>query len=83
MKEIKYSIAAIKTLRRIPANVSQRIREKIRTYADDPASQANNVKALKGRRGVRLRVGDWRVIMDEEGNVLSILDIGPRGGVYD
>ncbi len=83
MKEINYSTAAIKTLRRIPANTAKRIREKIRAYAEDPASQANNVTALKGRRGVRLRVGDWRVIMDEDGNVLSILDIGPRGGVYD
>lgn len=83
MKKVRYTSAAIKTLRRIPANISQRIREKISAYAEDPASQANNVKALKGRRGVRLRVGDWRVIMDEEGNVLSILEVGPRGGVYD
>lgn len=83
MKKIRYTNAAIKTLRRIPANTSQRIREKIRAYADDPASQANNVKALQGRRGVRLRVGDWRVIMDDDGNVLDILEIGPRGGVYD
>jgi len=42
-----------------------------------------DVKALKGREGIRLRVGDWRVIMDDQGNVLAILDIGPRGGVYD
>jgi len=44
-------------------------------------SQANNVKSLKGREGIRLRVGDWRVIMDDQGNVLAVLDIGPRGGI--
>ena len=38
---------------------------------------------LQGRTGIRLRVGDWRVIMDEDGNVLAVLDIGPRGGIYD
>ncbi|MBZ4023734.1 hypothetical protein CKO11_14870 [Rhodobacter sp. TJ_12] len=56
---------------------------KIEVYAQDPSAQAINVKPLKGREGLRLRVGDWRVIMDDRGNVLAILDIGPRGGVYD
>ncbi|WP_420408064.1 type II toxin-antitoxin system RelE family toxin [Hoeflea sp.] len=67
----------------MPVNKAQLIRSKIEAYAQDPASQANNVKSLKGRDGIRLRVGDWRVIMDEQDNVLAILDIGPRGGVYD
>lgn len=67
----------------MPRNVADLIRSKIESYAADPASQENNVKALKGREGIRLRVGDWRVIMDDQGNVLAILDIGPRGGVYD
>jgi hypothetical protein len=52
-------------------------------HATDPASQVNNVKSFKGRDGIRLRVGDWRVIMDDQGNVLAVLDIGPRGGVDD
>lgn len=55
---------------------------KIEAYATDPTSQANNVKALHGRDGIRLRVGDWRVIM-RDGEVLDVLDVGPRGGVYD
>lgn len=83
MKQIAYSKAALKSLRRIPANAARRIREKIEQYAADPASQANNVIALQGRGGIRLRVGDWRVIMDDQGNVLDILEIGPRGGIYD
>jgi mRNA interferase RelE/StbE len=83
MKSISYSKAAIRALRRMPRNVADLIRSKIEAYAKDPASQANNVKALKGRQGIRLRVGDWRVIMDDQGNVLAVLDIGPRGGMYD
>lgn len=66
----------------MPANEAMRVRGKIEAYAEDPASQANNVKALKGRDGLRLRVGKWRVIM-EDGAVLDILDIGPRGSIYD
>lgn len=83
MKQISYTKAAIKALRRIPSNTAALIRAKIEAYAQDPNAQAANVKPLKGRVGLRLRVGDPRVIMDDQGNVLAILDIGPRGGVYD
>ena len=75
--------AAIRVLRRMPTNTAKLIRTKIEAYATDPASQANNVKSLKGREGIRLRVGDWRVIMDDQGNVLAVLEIGPRSGIYD
>ncbi len=83
MKQIAYTKSARKTLAKMPRNVADLIMAKIEAYAADPASQANNVKALKGRVGIRLRVGDWRVIMDDQGNVLAVLEIGPRGGVYD
>jgi mRNA interferase RelE/StbE len=82
MKEVTYSRAAIKVLRKMPRNTAQRIMAKVDDYASDPAAQANNVTALKGREGIRLRVGDWRVIMDD-GIVLAVLEIGPRGGIYD
>jgi mRNA interferase RelE/StbE len=83
MKAIAYSRAATKTLRRIPANEAERIRLKIEQYAADPVSLANNVKALVGSPYIRLRVGDWRVLMDDGGNVLDVMKIGPRGGIYD
>ena len=83
MKQVSYTKAAIRALRNMPANTATLIRSKIEAYAKDPASQASNVTALKGRTGIRLRIGDWRVIMDDQGNVLAILDIGPRGGIYD
>lgn len=82
MKQVTYRPAAVKALRRMPANTARRIVGKIEAYAADPASQRNNVKALQGREGIRLRVGDWRVIM-HEGEVLDVLNIGPRGSVYD
>jgi mRNA interferase RelE/StbE len=37
---------------------------------------------MKGSDYIRLRVGDWRVIIDEHGDVLDIINIGARGGVY-
>lgn len=83
MKQVSYTRAALKALRKMPRNMADRIVAKIDQYAADPASQVNNVTALKGRDGIRLRVGDWRVIMNDEGVVLAVLDIGPRGGIYE
>lgn len=81
--KIRYAKAAIKALMRMPANTAKTIRGKIEAYAVDPSSQANNVKKLRGRKGYRLRVGDWRVIFDSDGDVLDILAVGPRGGIYE
>lgn len=83
MKAIAYSKSAVKTLHRIPANEARRIVDKIEQYASDPKSQANNVKALTGSPYLRRRIGDWRVIMDDQGQILDILKIGPRGDIYD
>lgn len=82
MKQIAYSRSALKILRRMPRNASALIVSKVEQYAADPDSLANNVTNLKGRAGIRLRVGDWRVIM-EDGIVLAVLDIGSRGGIYE
>jgi mRNA interferase RelE/StbE len=82
MEQIRYTKAAIRALRRMPANTAMLIRSKIEAYAKDPASQRNNVRFLKGREGMRLRVENGRVIMDDQGNVLAVLEIGPRGGIY-
>lgn len=82
VKPVTYTRSALRALRRMPANMASRIVAKVEEYAADPASQANNVKALKGRDAIRLRVGDWRVIM-QDGLVLAVLEIGPRGSIYE
>ena len=83
MKTLVYLPKAVKALRRLPADLAARIRDKIEQYAADPASQANNITRLQGRSGFRLRVGDWRVLFDEDGTVITVFKVGPRGGVYD
>lgn len=84
MHAIRYTAAALKALRRIPRNVADLIRQKVLEVAADPTA-ARNVKKLKGREGYRLRVGDWRVVYDIEDEVLVliVIDVGPRGGIYD
>lgn len=82
--EIRYTKAALKALTRMPNNTAQLIRGKIRQYATNPASLANNVKKLQGREDeYRLRVGDWRVIFTQDGVILDVLKVGPRGSAYE
>ena len=66
----------------MPRDRARQIVGKIGLYAENPASLANNVRALKGYEGlIRLRVGDWRVIMRDE-IVLLVLEIAARGSAY-
>lgn len=82
MKAIVYSRSAQKTLARMPRNQAILIRDKITGYAEDPAAYASNVKKLRGQDNLmRLRVGDWRVIM-RDSTVLSILTVSSRGSAY-
>lgn len=84
MKRIAYSKDALKTLGRMPTNVAKLIRSKVEQYAGEPVSLANNVKALQGRpERLRLRVGDWRVLFSDDGAVISIIRVAPRGDAYD
>lgn len=80
---VTYSKAALKALQRMPANVARRIVDKLDQYALDPESLRNNVVALQGETGYRMRVGDWRILFVIEEGTVRVRDIGPRGSIYD
>jgi hypothetical protein len=56
---------------------------KIETDLADPASLANQVTRLVGKDSMRLRVDDLRVLLRETATEIIVLDIGPRGSIYD
>jgi mRNA interferase RelE/StbE len=82
MKTVTYSGIAALALRK-HANRAKLIRSKVSQYAADPAAQANNVKKLTDINACRLRVGGFRVIFSETAETITVLDIGPRGDIYD
>jgi len=82
MKTVRFHPAAEAALRK-HRNVAGRLIERIKAYARNPAAFANNVTDLKGTRGKRLRVGDWRIIFEESDDEILITKIGPRGSIYD
>jgi mRNA interferase RelE/StbE len=80
MKTVRYTTEALRSLKR-HGNAAVRIRRAVEEYATDPAAHANNVTRLVGSSASRMRVGDDRVIFVETEAELSVLKVGPRGGV--
>jgi mRNA interferase RelE/StbE len=73
---------ARKALTRMPRPVAERIFDKIELYGRAPEALANNVKQLKAGEGFRLRVGDWRVLFDEDEATIIVRAVRPRGSAY-
>lgn len=73
---INYSKQALKFLAKQDAPTRRRIQDAI---TDLPAG---DVKKLQGASGYRLRVGDFRVLFDRDGNIIFIIKIGNRGQIY-
>ena len=82
MKTIRYSDQALKFLRKLTHQDADRIRNKIKQYASAPETLSNQVKKLQGVPYYRLRVGNYRVIFNDNGEILYIEKIGNRGDVY-
>lgn len=84
MRVVTYSRSASKSLARLPVSTAAMIRSKMSQYAADPASLANNIKRLRERKGLlRLRIGDWRVLFTDDGRVVLVEKVAPRGSAYD
>ncbi len=70
---------AAKALNRIPEPAKTRIRQAILRFAEGAPL---DVKKLQVSGAWRLRVGDYRVIFDDEANAMTVLDIASRQGIY-
>lgn len=82
MKTVSYTRAAVRALRK-HRNMAPRIMDKVEAYAANPASLANMVTEMVGKDTMRLRVGDFLVLFRETENEVIVLDVGPRGSIYD
>ena len=73
---INYSKQAIKFLSKQDKPTRIRIVEAIKNLPQ------GDVKKLQGQESYRLRVGNYRIIFDKNGDVLHIEKIDNRGQVY-
>jgi mRNA interferase RelE/StbE len=81
MKTVMYTRAALRSPQ-AHSNRAKQIRAKIDQYAANPATQANNVIQLAGSAAKRLRVAGFRVLFTETETTITVLDVGPRGKIY-
>ncbi|RAI39486.1 type II toxin-antitoxin system RelE family toxin [Rhodoplanes roseus] len=80
MRSIVFTPAATRQWTKLSPAVRARIRARLEAFA---ATGHGDVKSLKGRAGARLRVGDWRVVFDQDGDTLVVAAVGHRRDVYD
>ena len=75
--------AAARALRKLDPQVRHRIQGAIALLARDP--RPPGARALQGRPGLRVRVGDYRIIYTVDNDVLLVVVVrlGHRRDVYD
>ncbi len=75
--------AAVRALRKLDPPVARRVQGVIALLADDRRPPAAG--AVKGRPGLRVRVGDYRIIYTVADDVLLVVvvTLGHRRDVYD
>jgi mRNA interferase RelE/StbE len=76
MKMIVFTSAAARDLDGLPVQARDAVMQGLSVYAIEGRG---DVKKLAGREGYRLRVGDYRVIFDEDGATILAVYIGRRG----
>ena len=80
---VEFERRADRDLEQLDPQVKRRVLTAIGRLASDPRSV--ELRKLKGRPESRLRVGDWRVILelDVDERIIIIEGVLPRGRAYD
>ena len=75
--------AALRALRKVDPPTRRRLQGAIALLARDPRPPA--ARAMRGRPGLRVRVGDYRIIYTVADEVLLVvvITLGHRRDVYD
>ncbi len=81
MYSLNYSDHVVKQLKKLPNNVQNRI---ISTLERCKVRPHYHVKKLVGNPYYRLRVGDYRVIIDiQDGKlIILVIEVGHRRNIY-
>lgn len=80
---LRYTRSALKDLRRLDPTARTRIVQALeRLIAEDPSL---DVRRVTGSAHLRIRVGGWRVIFDDDRQARTVIvrRVLPRGRAYD
>ncbi|MCS4541076.1 MAG: type II toxin-antitoxin system RelE/ParE family toxin [Euryarchaeota archaeon] len=78
---IKWSPRAVKELRKLPRDVAVRIVKKVDSLKEGPM---RFLEGLSGDPGFKLRVGDYRALVDvkEKEKIIAVRVLGHRKNIY-
>ncbi|MCD7109318.1 cytotoxic translational repressor of toxin-antitoxin stability system [Rhizobium sp. DKSPLA3] len=79
MKEIVVTREAQKSLKKMQPQRRAAIFTRLDAYA---RGEAVDIKKMQGYPYFRIRVGQDRVVIDDLGRVITVIDAGPRGSIY-
>ncbi|MEU3305750.1 type II toxin-antitoxin system RelE/ParE family toxin [Nocardiopsis sp. NPDC006832] len=81
--EVYFSSAAARQLRKLEERQRKRVLHAVRGLSEDP--RPPGVKALRGRVGYRIRIGDHRVLYTVDDGVIEVwvVKVGHRRDVYE
>jgi mRNA interferase RelE/StbE len=84
MYRLKYRRQARNYLARLPLKIKSVIVNHLHELAANPDSPSLDIDVLKGRKGFRLRVGQYRVIYTRQDDrlIIEVVKIRPRGDIY-
>ena len=79
---LEFRPAAMRSLRRLDPQVARRIHGVLAMLAQDP--RPPGARQLRGRPGLRVRVGDNRIIYTINGDIVLVVvvTVGHRSAVY-
>jgi mRNA interferase RelE/StbE len=80
MKPIVFTATGARQWAKLSPEIRRRIDRRLTEFA---VTGHGDVKRLKGRDGMRLRVGDWRVIFYEDQGAIVVAAAGHRRDIYD
>lgn len=81
--EITYARSALKELRKLDRQIARRVLRAIDALADEPRP-LGCLQLTGGEGGLRIRVGDYRIVYDihDDELVVLVLHLGHRREVY-
>jgi mRNA interferase RelE/StbE len=80
MKPVAFTPRSARQWAKLSPDLRRRIDRRLTEFA---ATGHGDVKRLKGRDEMRLRVGDWRLIFYEDQGTIVVAAVGHRREIYD
>jgi len=80
MKVLEFKPPALRQWLKLTKVTRDRIDSRLMEFMK---SGTGDVTRLRGRSGSRLRVGDWRVLFEDDGQTITVYAVGHRRDIYE